>query len=260
MNTSFFHEKHFEGLLEKVRERGRVNVAQRVADQVSRLFHPNSCNSNPPPSDPDAESFPELAITMQLAEQINNLVQTQCFAAQSQSKPPNNFLEKLYEHPFSLKKVTQHIRQLFQSSMAPRASDQDKDASNNEKQDSSQERAVRVLGEAKFNACDFGESATNKVFTLRIVFVPPDEGDPDADKDVRSSDVGAESTVQNSQTQDGQIKTAEEQGSDSDADGSKFNLKQKVQIVPQSSKKLSRKMSNMFCKYYIFNKVRTSSF
>lgn len=39
MGTSFFHESHFQGLLERVRERGRANVAQRVADQVNRLFH-----------------------------------------------------------------------------------------------------------------------------------------------------------------------------------------------------------------------------
>ncbi|OAD61943.1 Ubiquitin-conjugating enzyme E2 O [Eufriesea mexicana] len=38
MGTSFFHECHFQGLLERVRERGRANVAQRVADQVTRLF------------------------------------------------------------------------------------------------------------------------------------------------------------------------------------------------------------------------------
>ncbi|XP_063972384.1 (E3-independent) E2 ubiquitin-conjugating enzyme UBE2O [Diachasmimorpha longicaudata] len=38
MGTSFFHESNFQGLLERVRERGRANVAQRVADQVNRLF------------------------------------------------------------------------------------------------------------------------------------------------------------------------------------------------------------------------------
>lgn len=38
MGTSFFHESHFQGLLERVREQGRANVAQRMADQVSRLF------------------------------------------------------------------------------------------------------------------------------------------------------------------------------------------------------------------------------
>lgn len=34
MGTTFFHENHFQGLLERVRERSRVNVAQRMADQV----------------------------------------------------------------------------------------------------------------------------------------------------------------------------------------------------------------------------------
>ncbi|XP_065337080.1 (E3-independent) E2 ubiquitin-conjugating enzyme isoform X2 [Cloeon dipterum] len=38
MCTSFFHESHFQGLLERVRERGRSNLAQRMADQVTRLF------------------------------------------------------------------------------------------------------------------------------------------------------------------------------------------------------------------------------
>ncbi|XP_011503542.1 PREDICTED: E2/E3 hybrid ubiquitin-protein ligase UBE2O [Ceratosolen solmsi marchali] len=38
MGTSFFHESHFQGLLERVRERGRANVAQRMVDQVNRLF------------------------------------------------------------------------------------------------------------------------------------------------------------------------------------------------------------------------------
>lgn len=42
MGTAFFHERHFQGLLERVRERGRANVAQRMADQVTRLFTPKS--------------------------------------------------------------------------------------------------------------------------------------------------------------------------------------------------------------------------
>lgn len=42
MGTSFFHECHFQGLLERVRERGRANVAQRMADQVTRLFTPKT--------------------------------------------------------------------------------------------------------------------------------------------------------------------------------------------------------------------------
>lgn len=42
MGTMFFHESHFQGLLERVRERGRTNLAQRVADQVHRLFTQNA--------------------------------------------------------------------------------------------------------------------------------------------------------------------------------------------------------------------------
>ncbi|XP_012526593.1 (E3-independent) E2 ubiquitin-conjugating enzyme isoform X1 [Monomorium pharaonis] len=42
MGTAFFHECHFQGLLERVREHGRANVAQRMADQVTRLFTPKS--------------------------------------------------------------------------------------------------------------------------------------------------------------------------------------------------------------------------
>lgn len=38
MGASFFHESHFQGLLERVRDRGRLKCAQKVAEQVSRLF------------------------------------------------------------------------------------------------------------------------------------------------------------------------------------------------------------------------------
>lgn len=61
MGTMFFHESHFQGLLERVRERGRTNLAQRVADQVHRLFTQNAGEeekqgngtvvSNSPPKD-----------------------------------------------------------------------------------------------------------------------------------------------------------------------------------------------------------------
>lgn len=219
MNTSFFHEKHFEGLLEKVRERGKVNVAQRVADQVSRLFHPAGINSSPPPSDPDAESFPELNVAMQLAEQINDLVQAQCRSAQSPPKNSNYFLEKLdklYEHHYSLKRVSQHIRQLFQNSLCPRNSSQDKDACNNEKQDgcSSNER-YRVLGEAKFNACDFGESDSNKTYTLRLIFVHPDESSSTPLK-VHGIDTSTSANSPSILTQDVQQKIIEEQNSEID--------------------------------------------
>ncbi|GAB6031161.1 hypothetical protein CHUAL_007964 [Chamberlinius hualienensis] len=42
MGTNFFHESHFQGLLERVRERGRRKCAQRVAEQVTRLFQSSS--------------------------------------------------------------------------------------------------------------------------------------------------------------------------------------------------------------------------
>lgn len=38
MGTSFFHENNFQGLLERVREKGRASVGSKVAEQVSRLF------------------------------------------------------------------------------------------------------------------------------------------------------------------------------------------------------------------------------
>jgi len=41
MGTTFFHESHFQGLLERVREKGRANVAQKMASQVQRLFSEN---------------------------------------------------------------------------------------------------------------------------------------------------------------------------------------------------------------------------
>lgn len=62
MGTSFFHESHFQGLLERVRERGRANVAQRMADQVSRLFSQNSAGweGNSVQDIPKSESNPGL--------------------------------------------------------------------------------------------------------------------------------------------------------------------------------------------------------
>ncbi|XP_076068516.1 (E3-independent) E2 ubiquitin-conjugating enzyme UBE2O isoform X2 [Oratosquilla oratoria] len=42
MGTSFFHESNFQGLIEKVRERGRASTAQRVTEQINRLFSSSS--------------------------------------------------------------------------------------------------------------------------------------------------------------------------------------------------------------------------
>jgi ubiquitin-conjugating enzyme E2 O len=38
MNTSFFHESHFNGLVERVRKSGNQTTAERVQDQKNRLF------------------------------------------------------------------------------------------------------------------------------------------------------------------------------------------------------------------------------
>ncbi|XP_063888903.1 (E3-independent) E2 ubiquitin-conjugating enzyme UBE2O-like isoform X1 [Scylla paramamosain] len=38
MGTSFFHESNFQGLIEKVRERGRASTTQRMTEQINRLF------------------------------------------------------------------------------------------------------------------------------------------------------------------------------------------------------------------------------
>jgi ubiquitin-conjugating enzyme E2 O len=39
MNTSFFHEEHFMGLVERVRKVGNQTTAERVQDQKNRLFN-----------------------------------------------------------------------------------------------------------------------------------------------------------------------------------------------------------------------------
>ncbi|KAB7494614.1 (E3-independent) E2 ubiquitin-conjugating enzyme UBE2O [Armadillidium nasatum] len=41
MGTYFFHESNFQGLIEKVRERGRASSNQRMAEQFNRLFSTN---------------------------------------------------------------------------------------------------------------------------------------------------------------------------------------------------------------------------
>lgn len=54
MGTSFFHEEHFQGLVERVRKGGNPSTAERVKDQKIRLF-----NESPIPSPAAAE----LAVT-----------------------------------------------------------------------------------------------------------------------------------------------------------------------------------------------------
>ncbi|XP_046659894.1 (E3-independent) E2 ubiquitin-conjugating enzyme UBE2O-like isoform X2 [Homalodisca vitripennis] len=73
MGTTFFHESHFQGLLERVRERGRANTAQHVGDQVRRLFSSpgdnkagaRCCEGKEPSQDLDSE-------THQISESSNS--------------------------------------------------------------------------------------------------------------------------------------------------------------------------------------------
>ncbi|XP_046607611.1 (E3-independent) E2 ubiquitin-conjugating enzyme UBE2O [Neodiprion virginianus] len=70
MGTSFFHESHFQGLLERVRERGRANVAQRMADQVTRLFTHQSGGSE---TDAEQDNIENTNITNTNITNTNNL-------------------------------------------------------------------------------------------------------------------------------------------------------------------------------------------
>lgn len=48
MNTTFFHEDNFMGLLERVRKGGNATTAERVQNHVNRLFHePDSAKKSP---------------------------------------------------------------------------------------------------------------------------------------------------------------------------------------------------------------------
>ena len=41
MSTRFFHESNFDGLIEKVRQKGRASSNQKMAEQFNRLFNPS---------------------------------------------------------------------------------------------------------------------------------------------------------------------------------------------------------------------------
>ncbi|XP_034193400.1 (E3-independent) E2 ubiquitin-conjugating enzyme [Osmia lignaria lignaria] len=70
MGTSFFHESHFQGLLERVRERGRANVAQRMADQVTRLFTHKSDGSEEGIEKENSENFNSVQSRSSPSEKI----------------------------------------------------------------------------------------------------------------------------------------------------------------------------------------------
>lgn len=103
MGTSFFHECHFQGLLERVRERGRANVAQRMADQVTRLFTPKSeCPEEPLNKDnlkssnngnQSASNLPEKQdATIIDSSEIDNVTNAENTAKKQSSEEPVNRL------------------------------------------------------------------------------------------------------------------------------------------------------------------------
>ncbi|XP_069958652.1 (E3-independent) E2 ubiquitin-conjugating enzyme UBE2O isoform X5 [Cherax quadricarinatus] len=47
MGTSFFHESNFQGLIEKVRERGKASTTQRMTEQINRLFSTSDTEAGP---------------------------------------------------------------------------------------------------------------------------------------------------------------------------------------------------------------------
>ncbi|XP_076289237.1 (E3-independent) E2 ubiquitin-conjugating enzyme UBE2O isoform X1 [Lasioglossum baleicum] len=72
MGTSFFHESHFQGLLERVRERGRANVAQRMADQVTRLFTHKPGESEENIEKNDIENSEKVITVTDMTESVDN--------------------------------------------------------------------------------------------------------------------------------------------------------------------------------------------
>ncbi|KAG8188229.1 hypothetical protein JTE90_021250 [Oedothorax gibbosus] len=62
LGTTYFHERHLQSLVERLRHRGRVNSIQHMADQIFRLFS-TTATAEPPtphePSPPPKEASPE---------------------------------------------------------------------------------------------------------------------------------------------------------------------------------------------------------
>ncbi|XP_055938770.1 (E3-independent) E2 ubiquitin-conjugating enzyme UBE2O-like isoform X2 [Argiope bruennichi] len=46
LGTTYFHERHLQSLVERLKHRGRVNSIQHMADQIFRLFSSNDANSD----------------------------------------------------------------------------------------------------------------------------------------------------------------------------------------------------------------------
>ncbi|XP_012284283.1 (E3-independent) E2 ubiquitin-conjugating enzyme UBE2O [Orussus abietinus] len=109
MGTSFFHESHFQGLLERVRERGRANVAQRMAAQVSRLFTQES--EQPQPQEADAEL--ENAENANAIQNANNALETIATKISDTVEAADNANRKMDPGRRSTKEEAEVIDRLF---------------------------------------------------------------------------------------------------------------------------------------------------
>lgn len=90
MNTSFFHESNFMGLVERVRKGGSQTTAERVLEKKNRLFNETPCaviSGNPTPSTP-AESTSNTGKT--LTKKISLLEATKSSSSNSNSHEDNS--------------------------------------------------------------------------------------------------------------------------------------------------------------------------
>ncbi|XP_042903000.1 (E3-independent) E2 ubiquitin-conjugating enzyme UBE2O isoform X2 [Parasteatoda tepidariorum] len=59
LGTTYFHERHLQSLVERLKHRGRVNSIQHMADQIFRLFSTNDANTDVSEPQPKEENVPE---------------------------------------------------------------------------------------------------------------------------------------------------------------------------------------------------------
>uniref|UniRef100_A0A8D8MRR4 (E3-independent) E2 ubiquitin-conjugating enzyme n=2 Tax=Culex pipiens TaxID=7175 RepID=A0A8D8MRR4_CULPI len=69
MDTTFFHEEHFMGLVERVRKSNNQTTAERVLDQKNRLFNQNGSKTTTPTAEtPSSEQKFPVAVTASIAQ------------------------------------------------------------------------------------------------------------------------------------------------------------------------------------------------
>lgn len=78
LGTTYFHERHLQSLVERLKHRGRVNSIQHMADQIFRLFSSNesNCETNEtqPKDEVNAEAEKESVLTESSKVDIDILI------------------------------------------------------------------------------------------------------------------------------------------------------------------------------------------